>query len=228
LKRNIGILAGVAVCMALLFASAVLNYRHRQAELAVQAEHWELTPEAATPATGDSPAQSANGMMPDGSPDLRGKNAPNFTLRDLDGKTVTLKDLRGKAVLINFWATWCAPCKIEIPWFVSLYQQYQSQGLVILGVDAEDAPVDEVKKSATEMGISYPVLLRGDTIGHQWGGLDGLPTSFYINRQGVIVDQTVGVYSHDEVEAKIKKMLGPATANVAQNATATPANPGKP
>jgi len=217
--------------MALLIASAVLNYRHRQAELAGQPQRIELVPaDASAPATpapvsampGESPART--GTMPDGSLDLRGRMAPNFTLKDIHGDKVTLSGLRGKAVLINFWATWCAPCKIEIPWFIRLYQQYQPQGLVILGVDAENAPQDEVTRSAKELGINYPVLLRGDTIGDQWGGLDGLPMSFYIDRDGKIVDQTVGLYSRDEVEARIRKILaaGPQLPQT-QTAQAQPA-----
>jgi thiol-disulfide isomerase/thioredoxin len=195
--------------MAALLASAVLNYRHRQAQIAAQPQRMQLAPEA--PAAGS--AGGASGTMPDGSPDLRGKPAPDFTLKDLNGKPVSLKDFRGKGVLVNFWATWCAPCKVEIPWFIALNQQYGPQGLVVLGLTAEDIPLDEVQKSVKELHIDYPVLQRADTIGKDWGGLDGLPMSFYIDRNGKIVDQTVGLYSRDEVEAKIKKILAaPASA----------------
>lgn len=211
MKRNYAILAGAFVCIALLLASAVLTYQHRRAAIASQPVHIDLgAPD------GDKTAAAAPGGMPDGSPDFRGKQAPDFTLQTLDGKQVRLKDLRGKAVLVNFWATWCAPCKIEIPWFIKLYQQYQPQGFEILGVDAEDIPQAEAQKAAKALNINYPVLLRGDKIGDQWGGLDGLPTSFYIDRNGKIVDQTVGLYSRDEVEHNIEKILGaPGTAQPA-------------
>ncbi len=213
MKRNIAILAAVAVLIGALLSSAVLNYRHRQAQIAAAPQRMQLAPEA--------PATTA-GTMPDGSPDLRGKAAPNFTLKDLNGKPVSLKDYRGKAVLMNFWATWCAPCKVEIPWFIALNKQYGPQGLVVLGLTAEDIPLDDVKKAASELHIDYPVLQRADTIGKDWGGLDGLPTSFYIDRNGTIVDQTVGLYSRDEVEAKIKKILASAPANQVAEVAAKP------
>jgi thiol-disulfide isomerase/thioredoxin len=223
LKRNIAVLAGVVVLMGALAASAVLTFRHRQQAIASQPQRVELSPaDGSAMASDATAAPTGAGLMPDGSQDLRGKPAPNFSLKSLDGKTVSLSDYRGKAVLVNFWATWCAPCKIEIPWFIKLSQQYAPQGLVVIGVSAEDTPRDEVEKSVKTLGINYPVLLRGDKIGDQWGGLDGLPVSFYINRQGIIADQTVGLYSRDEVEAKIKKILGtPASATQITTASAT-------
>lgn len=223
MKRNIAILAGIAVCIALLFTSAVLTYKHRQAALAEQPQHIELTPAAPAPAsTADAGApENPSDMGPDGMADFRGKMAKNFTLKDLSGKDVSLKDFRGKAVLLNFWATWCAPCKIEIPWFAQFSQQYAGQGLEILGVTAEDIPQDEVAKAAKSLGINYPVLLRGDTISNDWGGLDGLPTSFFIDRQGKIVDQTVGLYSRDAMEAKIKKILAASPAPAAPHPAQT-------
>jgi thiol-disulfide isomerase/thioredoxin len=218
LKRNFFMLLVVALCLALLLTSAVLNYRgHRQRTLD-QSQEVELIPRDATPDSSSkgaiAPQASKPSELPDETPDLRGKVAPNFTLKDLNGNAVSLKDYRGKAVLVNFWATWCAPCKVEMPWFAKLHDQYASQGLEILGVTAEDVPREEAEKSAKSLGVNYPVLLRGDTIANDWGGLDGLPASFYINRQGVIVEQTVGLYSRDEVEAMVKRILAsqPGTA----------------
>jgi thiol-disulfide isomerase/thioredoxin len=202
----------VALCAVLLVTSAVLNYRGRSHRALDPSQQVELVPANPSnskdaPATPESSKDPAAAGLPDGTPDLRGKVAPNFALKDLSGKTVSLRDYRGKAVLVNFWATWCAPCKIEMPWFEKLAQQYGSQGFVILGVTAEDIPREEAEKSAKSLGVSYPILLRGDTIANDWGGLDGLPSSFYIDRQGVIVDETVGLYSRDEVEALVKKII---------------------
>src|SRR5512138_1648113 len=89
---------------------------------------------------------------------VKGKPAPDFALKDLNGNTVRLADLRGKAVLLNFWATWCPPCKVEIPWFVDLQKQYGPQGLQIVGVAMDDAGPDAIAKFAKEMGINYTVL----------------------------------------------------------------------
>lgn len=219
MKRNLAILALVAVLITLLLASAVLNYRHRQRELAARPPQVEWIP-GASPS--ESEAASSENVMPDGSPSLKGKAAQDFTLKDLAGKTVTLSSFRGKPVVVNFWATWCAPCKVEIPWFIKLYQQYNPQGLVLLGVTAEDIPQEEVAKAAKQLGINYPVLQRGDRVSHDWGGLDGLPTSFYINRNGVIEDETVGLYSRDEVEAKVRKLLAPAPPGAQNSAEKKP------
>jgi thiol-disulfide isomerase/thioredoxin len=224
----------VAVCVVLLVTTAVLNFRSRRQHTLDMSQEVQLVPKDSSPAPA-SPSKDAPAGLPDNTPDLRGKVAPNFALKDLSGKTVSLKDYRGKAVLVNFWATWCAPCKVEMPWFEKLSQQYAAQGLVILGVTAEDVPREEAAKSAQALGVSYPILLRGDTIANDWGGLDGLPSSFYIDRKGVIVDETVGLYSKDEVEAMVKRILGQApdsprpTSNPAakSSASAAPTPQGK-
>src|SRR5437870_13723990 len=92
--------------------------------------------------------------------DIKGHAAPEFALQSLDNKTVHLSDFRGKAVLLNFWATWCSPCKIEMPWFVELQQQYGPQGLQVIGISADEGDSnDEVAKFATNMGVSYAILL---------------------------------------------------------------------
>ena len=233
MKRNVLMLLLVAACVVLLITSAVLNFRSRRHNALDVSQEVQLVPKDAP--SSSAPSKDAPAGLPDNTPDLRGKVAPNFTLKDLSGKTVSLKDYRGKAVLVNFWATWCAPCKVEMPWFEKLSQQYASQGLVVLGVTAEDVPRDEAAKSAQSLGVSYPILLRGDTIANDWGGLDGLPSSFYINRQGVIVDETVGLYSKDEVEAIVKHLLAqtpdspqsPATPGAKSSAGLAPGPQGK-
>jgi peroxiredoxin len=85
--------------------------------------------------------------------------APDFSLESLDGKTMRLSDLRGKAVLLNFWATWCGPCKIEMPWFVDLQNQYGSEGLQIVGVAMDDASKEDIGKFAKDLGVNYPILI---------------------------------------------------------------------
>src|SRR5581483_9044173 len=85
--------------------------------------------------------------------------APDFTLETLDGKNVRLSELRGKAVLLNFWATWCGPCKIETPWLVELQKQYGSQGLQVIGIAMDDSGKDDIARFAKDMGVNYPVLL---------------------------------------------------------------------
>ncbi len=152
---------------------------------------------------------------------LKGKDAPDFQLTDLQGKNVRLSDLRGKAVLLNFWATWCPPCKIEMPWFVDLQKQYGPQGLQIVGVAMDDGDAhDAVAKFAKQMGLNYPVLLGNDKVADQYGGVDALPTTFYIGRDGKIVARVFGLVSHKEIEENVRAALGQGPA-VAQTAPAT-------
>ena len=149
---------------------------------------------------------------------LVGKSAPQFSLEDLGGKKVSLADYKGKAVLINFWATWCGPCKIETPWLVDLRNQYAAKGFEILGVstdelDRSDAKMfgsekKEISEFVQKMHMPYPVLIEGDSLSKPYGGLDAMPTSFFVDRNGKIVAATMGISSKDDIESNIKKALG--------------------
>jgi thiol-disulfide isomerase/thioredoxin len=143
----------------------------------------------------------------DGDNIMRSKVAPDFTLESLDGKSVRLSDLRGKAVLLNFWATWCGPCRIETPWLVELQNQYGSQGLQVVGVAMDDSGKDEIEKFAKDMGMNYPVLLGKEAVGDEYGGVPALPESFFIGRDGKIVDRIMGIDSKSVLEDAVKKAL---------------------
>jgi thiol-disulfide isomerase/thioredoxin len=160
---------------------------------------------------------------PDGGPPvyvtpLKGKPAPPFALEDLTGKKVSLDSYKGKAVLVNFWATWCAPCKIETPWLVELREKYAAQGFEILGVSADDIDRGDAKRftqekqeiatSAQKMHIPYPVLIDGASLSDAYGGLDELPTSFFVDRNGTVVAAQLGLTSKDEIESNIRKAMG--------------------
>jgi peroxiredoxin len=139
---------------------------------------------------------------------VKGKLAPDFTLKTLDGKPVKLSDLRGKAVLLNFWATWCEPCKVEIPWFVDLQKQYGGQGLEIVGVAMDDnASPDKIGKFAQQLGVNYTILVGNDAVGDLYGGIENLPTSFYVGRDGKILERVVGLRGRKEAEDFVKKTL---------------------
>ena len=133
--------------------------------------------------------------------------APDFTLEQLSGGTLKLSDLRGKAVLLNFWATWCGPCKIETPWLVEMQNQYGNQGLQVIGVAMDDSGKDEISKFAKDMGVNYPVLLGKEAVGDAYGGVPALPESFFIGRDGKIVDRIIGLKGKAEIEDAIKKTL---------------------
>jgi thiol-disulfide isomerase/thioredoxin len=141
--------------------------------------------------------------------------APDFTLDSLDGKSMRLSDLRGKAVLLNFWATWCGPCKVEMPWFVELQSEYGPQGLQIVGVAMDDSGKDEIAKFAKDMGVNYPVLLGKEAVGDEYGGVPALPESFFIGRDGKIVDKIIGLRGRAEIEDSIKKALATGTPGTA-------------
>jgi len=152
------------------------------------------------------PAGSMHGAL--GAQDPTGIAAPDFQLTGIDGKPVKLSDYRGKAVLLNFWATWCPPCKIEIPWFVELQQQYGAEGLQVVGVAMDDGDSrDKVSKMAQEMKVNYPVLLGNDQIADLYGGVEGLPLTFYIGRDGKIVKRVAGLVGHREVVENIQAAL---------------------
>ena len=214
MKRNGIVILVLIVGITLMIWSGVLAVHEHRAEVQkAEANHVDLIPDnpagnieaknAAAPAAGadpDSPA--AQGLT-----DMRGKLAPQFTLKTTDGKTVSLADYKGKAVLVNFWATWCAPCKLEMPWLIDLQKQYAGQGFTVLGVSEDDPPFTGVAAFAQKMGINYPVLLADDAISKAYGGVDYLPTSYYIGRDGKIVVETAGILSKDEMAANIQKIL---------------------
>jgi peroxiredoxin len=149
-------------------------------------------------------------------PAATGQPAPDFTLHSLDGKTVHLSDFRGKAVLLNFWATWCEPCKIEMPWFVALQKQYGPEGLQIVGIAMDDASTDDIAKFAKDLGVNYLILADKESareaVGNQYGGVQFLPETFYIGRDGKVVDKAFGLKGRGEIEDDVKKALAQGQA----------------
>jgi peroxiredoxin len=137
----------------------------------------------------------------------------NFTLKDIAGKEVTLSTYAGKVILLDFWATWCAPCKIEIPGFVQLYKKYQPQGFVVLGVSVDD-PVSKLRPFAAQLKMNYPVLvgMGRDDLQEAFGPLLGFPTAFLIGRDGRICKQHTGFTPKDQFEREIKALLLPQSS----------------
>jgi peroxiredoxin len=121
------------------------------------------------------------------------KPAPEFALKDADGKTVHLADYKGKVVLLDFWATWCAPCKIEIPWFMEFEQQLKDRGFAVVGVAMDEDGWSVVKPYLQEMKINYRILMGNEQVGNIYGGVDSLPTTFLIDRQGKIASVHIGL-----------------------------------
>ncbi len=132
--------------------------------------------------------------------------APTFTATDINGRKLDLADYRGKVILLDFWATWCGPCRIEIPGFVKLQETYREQGLVVIGV-SEDDSVEPVREFYREFSMNYPVVMGEGKISELYGGIVGLPTTFLIGRDGRIYSKHMGATDVSVFEQEIKELL---------------------
>lgn len=133
--------------------------------------------------------------------------AADFTLNDASGQTIKLSEFRGKVVLLNFWATWCAPCKQEIPWFVEFQQSHQQRGFAVLGVSMDEDGWHSVKPYIDEKRVNYPVMIGNDEVAKLFGGLDSIPLTLIIDRSGRIAAIHAGLCRKDEYESDIKAVL---------------------
>ena len=132
----------------------------------------------------------------------------NFTVKDINGKNVRLSQYQGKVVLVNFWATWCKPCRIEIPTLNTLYRDYKDRGFVVLGVSV-DSEVAEIKPFARVMKMSYPVLIGAghEDLSSAFGPFLGFPTSVLVKRDGAVCVRHVGILSRSQLEQQIGALL---------------------
>ena len=140
-------------------------------------------------------------------PDKDRRPAPEFALKDADGKVVHLSDYKGKVVLLDFWATWCGPCKIEIPWFMEMQRKNKDKGFEVLGVAMDDEGWEVVKPFVTKLGVNYRMVIGNDTTAQAYGGVDALPTTFLIDRAGKVAAVHVGLTSKRDFEDGIEQLL---------------------
>ena len=148
-------------------------------------------------------------------PSKERKPAPEFTLKDANGSTVKLSDYRGKVVLLNFWATWCGPCALEIPWFIEFEQQFKARGFEVVGISMDEDGWTAIKPYATEHRMNYRVLLGNDSVSDLYGGVEALPTSFVIDREGKIATVHVGLAEKNEYIDEIQGLLTEKQTNAA-------------
>jgi len=141
----------------------------------------------------------------------------DFRVKDLDDREVSLSQFRGEVVLVNFWATWCGPCNIEIPWLIDLQNKYRARGCTLLGFAMDEegksavAPFVQAKRfkvSGAAQSMNYPIVLGNDATADKFGGLMGLPTSVLISQDGRVLKRVDGLVSYDEIEKAIQSQLG--------------------
>ncbi len=143
------------------------------------------------------------------------KMAPDFKLQDINGDVVQLSDYRGQVVLLNFWATWCGPCKLEIPWFVEFEKQYKDSDFSVLGISMDEGGWEVVRPYLERTKVNYRVLMGDDEVAMLYGGVDSLPTTFLIDRDGKIASVHIGLVSKSDYESDINALLAqPATSSV--------------
>ena len=152
-------------------------------------------------------------------PESERKPAPEFALKDADGRLVRLSDYRGKVVLLDFWATWCGPCRIEIPWFIELERRHKDEGLEVLGIAMDDEGWEVVKPFLAELRVNYRVMMGNDATAQIYGDVEALPTTFLIDRDGRIAAVHIGLASRKDFENGVEELLKhPAVRDVASRA----------
>ena len=135
------------------------------------------------------------------------KRASDFTLTNLNGKTVTLSDFKDKVIILDFWATHCPPCIQEIPDFVKLYNKYKNKGLVVIGISLDRGGAAGVKRFCQNKGVNYPIVIGNYEVTKNYGGIRYIPTTFIIDKNRNIVKKFIGYTSIDAFESEIKKLL---------------------
>jgi cytochrome c biogenesis protein CcmG, thiol:disulfide interchange protein DsbE len=132
-----------------------------------------------------------------------GETAPVISVSDLSGKMLRLADYRGKVVLVNFWASWCPPCKDEMPWFQKVYLENEDKGFVVIGVAINEITAADVKA----LGLLFPVVTANERVKHDYGDIANPPVSFLVGRDGRIIKKVKGVYSEDELRKDVQQAL---------------------
>jgi thiol-disulfide isomerase/thioredoxin len=200
MKRTLTILVFV-ICLLVLVVWADRHWPAGGMETRVQS--------ASVPSGASSSGSDSDSSLSDAA-------LQNLPIPDLNGKNVTLADYKGKVVLVDFWATWCDPCRMEAPWLIDLQQKYASRGFVILGVSMDEGGKTDVDPflakerfdvNGQKLPINYQILLGSDDIGDKFGGIIGMPTTFLFNRDGKKIKTWIGLTGYDEFDQAIQSQL---------------------
>jgi thiol-disulfide isomerase/thioredoxin len=203
LGRKLVLVMLLVVGISLLLWAGVHNARERR----IEAQKAEQPRAVLIPSKDGAKPDAAEESL---TPKLEGKPAPAFTLTTLEGKKVSLADFKGHPVFVNFWATWCEPCKLEMPWLEEFSKKYADQGLIVLGVSTDDAPKSVVALTVKKLGVTYPILLKDDKVEEKYD-IEFDPESFYVDKTGKVLIATAGINDgqggKDQIEANIKKLI---------------------
>jgi peroxiredoxin len=137
----------------------------------------------------------------------KGNAPPDFTLKDANGRSLGLSDFKGKVILLNFWATWCGPCKTEIPWFIEFETQFQGRGFTVIGVSMDEDGWKVVNPYVADHKINYPIVLANEEVNELYGGIEALPTTLLIGRDGKVAFLHAGLISREDYEKEIRRLL---------------------
>lgn len=132
---------------------------------------------------------------------------PAFELEDMDGGVYSMEARKGSVVIINFWATWCGPCRFEIPELVELQEEYGPEGFEVLGISMDEEGFDVIRPFAEEMAINYPIVVDHGAVASQFGGIYGLPTTFIVDRNGLIQERIIGIVTRQSLEPRLQILL---------------------
>jgi thiol-disulfide isomerase/thioredoxin len=186
--------------IALVVWAGWSNWHQRQRAIQMRQEsRVDLIPNTQGAAADDSIGESQ----------LKGKSAPAFTLNDLDGKKVSLSDFKGHPLLINYWGTYCAPCKIEMPWLQEFSKKYAGDGLQVVGITYDsEVGRDTIARDTKQLGVTYPILLSDAKVEKAYlSGTEALPMSFYVDRSGKVIEVSAGLGSKDQLESMVKELI---------------------
>lgn len=158
------------------------------------------------PSNNTSTAQTASETAGAQNNEREFKDAPDFTLTTMEGEEFTLSDRRGRIVVLNFWATWCAPCRKEIPDFMELHEELNDDGVLFAGVSLDEEGWEKVRPYAEDMGINYPIMVDDGSVSREYGPIRAIPTTFIINKKGQVEYVAPGMLTKDKLQPLLEKL----------------------